>query len=288
MKGIFYIMQEKIYQCECGKVFTQPMNYAKHIQHLCPLNPDFSACKYCGKKQSDKYLLAHEPKCLKNPDRIKAPSAIKYLEHQKLNNQPRFCIYCGKFCKNLPSESNHLRYCRKNPANFEKYAEIDRRKAETLQLKTCKSHRPGYASTPEKEVLRRQHISETMKKNPKAGGKRHGSGRGKKGWYKGYFCDSTYELVYIIYNIDHNIPFKRCDLEYTYSYKGEIHKYYPDFELPDGSLIETKGYHTELVDVKIAAVKDRNITVLYEKDLAYAFQWVKDNYTYDQLSDLYT
>ena len=53
-----------------------------------------------------------------------------------------------------------------------------------------------------------------MKKNPKSGGLRHGSGKGKKGWYKGIFCDSTYELVFVIYYKDHEIPIKRSELKY--------------------------------------------------------------------------
>ena len=41
--------------------------------------------------------------------------------------------------------------------------------------------------TVESEQKRRQKISETMKKNTLAGGLRRGSGKGKKGWYKGIF-----------------------------------------------------------------------------------------------------
>lgn len=40
----------------------------------------------------------------------------------------------------------------------------------------------GKAGTEEREIIRRKKISETMKKNPKAGGLRKGSGRGIKGW----------------------------------------------------------------------------------------------------------
>lgn len=133
----------------------------------------------------------------------------------------------------------------------------------------------------------RKKISESTKKNPLAGGKRHGSGRGKKGWYKNYFCDSTYELVYVIYNIDHNIKFERCNLIYPYTYNCEEHLYYPDFILQDGSLVEIKGYHTDRVDAKLRAVTDRNIIVLYEKDLKYAFDYVKETYKYNKLVDLY-
>jgi hypothetical protein len=52
----------------------------------------------------------------------------------------------------------------------------------------------GIASTPEKEELRKQKISESMKKNKLSGGIRIGSGRGKKGWYKGH-CSQSKELL---------------------------------------------------------------------------------------------
>ena len=76
-------------------------------------------------------------------------------------------------------------------------------------------------------------------------------------------------------------------IEYIYQYKGENHKYYPDFELADGTIIEIKGYYSEVVDIKAASVTDRPIKILYEKDLQYAFDWVRGHYIYDQLSDLY-
>ena len=219
------------------------------------------------------------------------------------------CKYCEKECKNANSLRNHERLCKLNPNrqvnpatgkpawNRGLTSQIDSRvlagdslsksiisgiaKAKTLGTYSC----TGRASSEEAELNRKQKISETMK--VVGGGYRYGSGRGKKGKYKGYFCDSTYELVYIIYNIDHNIPFKRCERYYTYEIANQVHKYYPDFELADGTLIEIKGYYTELVDIKLKSIKDRTIKILFEKDLKYAFDWVKQNYTYSQLSDLY-
>jgi hypothetical protein len=128
--------------------------------------------------------------------------------------------------------------------------------------------------------------NDCKKKN--SGGLRHGSGRGKKGWYKGYYCDSTYELAYVIYNIDNNINFKRSEIVIPYSYKNKNHNYHPDFE--NGStLIEVKGYHTEQVDAKIKATKEAgyNLQMLYKDDLKYAFDFVKDNYEYKNIEDLY-
>jgi hypothetical protein len=48
----------------------------------------------------------------------------------------------------------------------------------------------GRYADEEREKERRKKISETCKKNKKTGGYR-GGGRGKKGTYKGYFCDSS-------------------------------------------------------------------------------------------------
>ena len=50
----------------------------------------------------------------------------------------------------------------------------------------------GKGSTPEKELERRRNISKSMKNNPKAGGLREGSGRGKKMWYESKIAGKVY------------------------------------------------------------------------------------------------
>lgn len=118
------------------------------------------------------------------------------------------------------------------------------------------------------------------KGNPtgKMGGQRDKGGRSKSGYYKGHFCGSTYELVYTIYNLDHDIPFERNTKGFPYEYKGKIYNYYPDYITPDG-YVEIKGYWSELVDVKANAVsKLESIKILYEKDLQYAFEYVSKTY----------
>ena len=98
----------------------------------------------------------------------------------------------------------------------------------------------------------------------------------KCGYYKGIYCGSTYELVYTIYNLDHNIPFERNKKGFPYKYKGRKHTYYPDYITPDG-YVEIKGMWTDKVDAKLAAV-DQPIKILYKKDLKYAFDYVSDTY----------
>ena len=98
----------------------------------------------------------------------------------------------------------------------------------------------------------------------------------KCGYYKGIYCGSTYELVYTIYNLDHNIRFERNTKGFPYEYGGKTHHYYPDYITPDG-YVEIKGYWTDKVDAKLAAV-DEPIKILYKKDLKYAFDYVSKTY----------
>jgi hypothetical protein len=130
----------------------------------------------------------------------------------------------------------------------------------------------GKASTKEKEQLRREKISISAKKNRNSGGRRLGSGRGKKGWYKGFFCDSSWELAWVIYHIDHNIKFERNNEGFDYFFNGEIHKFHPDF-IKGKIYYEIKGYKTKEVDAKIAQFPYK-IIVLYEKDLKEIFDYV--------------
>ena len=104
----------------------------------------------------------------------------------------------------------------------------------------------GKASTPGKEQERRKRISETMKRNPNAGGLRKGSGRGHKCWYESpiagkVYLRSTYELEYCKYLDRNGIQWKQNTEGFTYEFKGKVHRYFPDFILLNENLyIEIK------------------------------------------------
>ena len=83
-----------------------------------------------------------------------------------------------------------------------------------------------------------------------SGGLRKGSSRGKCGWYKGYWCDSSYELAWVIYALEHNIKFKRNLEGFPYVYKDKVHKFYPDF-IVGGKYLEIKNFRSDLTDAKI-------------------------------------
>lgn len=92
----------------------------------------------------------------------------------------------------------------------------------------------------------KQRLSASAKER-KLGGYIKGSGRGKSGWYKGFWCDSSYELAYVIWALDHNIPINRNILRFPFTYKGKIKFYIPDFIRLDRKdyFIEVKGYFSD-------------------------------------------
>lgn len=108
-----------------------------------------------------------------------------------------------------------------------------------------------------------------------SGGLRRGSGRGKSGWYKGFWCDSSYELAWVIYQLDHNRPFERNRVKYQYTWKSQIRTYTPDF-IQNGEIIEIKGFMTEQTRAKLVSVP--NLKVLFASDMRVEFDYVKHTY----------
>lgn len=134
-----------------------------------------------------------------------------------------------------------------------------------------------------------KHTNESKIKLTKCGGYKKGCGRGKKGWYKGYWCDSTWELAYIIYNINNQIEFKRYDGSFNYIYNNKNYKYYPDFILNDNTIIEIKGYETEKDLFKYNSIDSNLYTlkILKKKDIEPMIKYVKNKFKIQNLYELY-
>ena len=118
------------------------------------------------------------------------------------------CVFCNRWFKYRHTLRYHEKVCPVNPDAI-----------------PVKGH-PFSESAKEK-------MRETNNQKHLMGGHRKGSGRGKKGTYKGYYCDSSWELAYVVYNIDHDIQFERNETTFTYVFDGKEHKYLPDFSIGD-------------------------------------------------------
>lgn len=110
------------------------------------------------------------------------------------------------------------------------------------------------------------------------GGYREGSGRGKQGWYKGIHCDSSWELAYLVYHLDHNLYIERCKEKRQYVWNNKQHTYYPDFITNDG-IIEIKGYSTD--QWKSKEEQNPDVIVLYKDDMKLYLDYVTNTYGTD-------
>lgn len=113
------------------------------------------------------------------------------------------------------------------------------------------------------------------------GGYRTGAGRSKGGWYKSIWCDSSWELAWVIYNIDHNISFIRNTKGFSYKINNKTHNYYPDFIIGD-LFIEIKGRLLEKDKFKIAQFPFK-LKVLFKSDLKNILKYVTDKYGRDYI-----
>lgn len=123
-----------------------------------------------------------------------------------------------------------------------------------------------------------------------SGGFRQGSSRGKSGWYKGYWCDSSYELAWVIYQLEHGVKFTRNKEGFHYEFNGKSHKFYPDF-IVDDKYIEIKNFSSAQLDAKLKWFPHK-ITVLYKKNLKRELDYVISRYgknfidLYDERKDI--
>ena len=208
----------------------------------------------------------------------------------KCNNEhTKNGIFCSRICANSRKHSEETKLKQSISAkNSEKLKLINnsKRAPRVSQCVICNNTIPNTKSIYSKtcsSICTNKLISINSK--TKTGGFREGSGRSKSGYYKGLYCGSTYELVWIIYRLDNNLPVKRFDGFIIYDTNK---KYFPDFII-DNTIIEIKGFYTESVSKKALAAKEAgyNINILYKSDLEKEFQWVKNNYKYKFIEELY-
>ena len=110
-------------------------------------------------------------------------------------------------------------------------------------------------------------ISNTAKLNKKSGGYRPGSGIGKSGWYDNIWCDSTWELAFVIWCKNAGKHIIRNKKRFSYVYEGVSHHYTRDFVV-DGVLYEIKGRRVidDLIQKKLDSV-DEKIIILLSDDM---------------------
>ena len=114
----------------------------------------------------------------------------------------------------------------------------------------------------------------------KIGGYRKEAGRGKMGRYKGYYCNSSWELAWVIYQLDHKVKFERNSRGFEYEFEKRKLKFYPDFVIDGGEYVEIKGWITKKDEEKIRQFQFP-LNVLYKKDIIPILEYVAGKYGKD-------
>lgn len=203
-------------------------------------------CKYCEKEcKNANSLRCHERFCKANPNRD-----LVYISHLDRTGKS------ATVGKHLIHKGDVQRYVDDHDLTvfLNEGWEVGMKLSSISKLSstTKRNHQSGIitgrAKTAELEEARKLKISAKMIGNDhwKFNNNR---GNGKKGWYKGIFCDSAWELAFVVYNIDHNIPIQRCKQIFEYEMDGRHHTYHPDFITPEG-IIEIKGIWNNISRLK--------------------------------------
>lgn len=97
----------------------------------------------------------------------------------------------------------------------------------------------------------------------------------KKDGLKVFFCDSSWELAFVVYHIENKLNIKRCDVKYKYIIENTEHIYTPDF-ITDEGIIEIKGRRD--YKAKIKEEKFPNVIVIDKTKISTYLDYVINKY----------
>lgn len=207
--------------------------------------------------------------------------------------------------------NNKGKYCSRKCANSRQWSEADKLKKSissnnSLKVQLAKEAQKGKKKGPMsddiKEKIRKttkkqyqegrkvkpRTITEELKRKLREHALRRNFGgynpnsikKHKKGKYKNYWCDSSWELAFVIYNIDHEIKFERNNKKFKYYLYNSKRNFIPDFLLEDGTYVEIKGYVGVEAKAKIEQFKEK-LEVIDSQKIKKYLEYVQEKYGKD-------
>lgn len=248
-----------------------------------PISYERKSAKFCNSSCAAKY---NNQKRKESGWKRTEESKKKVSNTLKNREYLRPCIKCGKIIKSHSSGTNIICDACKNIRQTSKLIKTCCVCNKEFQLNNYKSCRKTCCKKCQSQLGYQTKILNNLDH----GGYRQNSNKQYGGYYKGIWCDSRWELAYLIYHLDHNIPIKRCTNYFIYSdNENKIRKYYPDFIINNSTYVEIKGRWRDNLNKKINAVKTTGsqIIVLFKKEIQLYLKYCYNKYhTYD-LSILY-
>lgn len=263
-------------------------------------------CPHChkliSKSNFNRHLTSHEM----HPEYQASLKTRQTVDHDGLN-----CKYCGKLCKNKNSLAQHECRCSENPnriklnnlgggnAGIKAMQAINKQRGHAWNkglTKNTDNRVAKYSATIQKlhddgkfdysknkhtdatkEKIRQQKLELCAKQGTNL------CGKGLRGYYKGFYCQSSWELAYVIYQLEHNIDIKRNTKGFKYTLDGIERSYFPDFyEVAANTYIEIKGYYDRKTKEKEKQFpKNEKLIIFREKEMKPILDYVISKYGKD-------
>ena len=132
-----------------------------------------------------------------------------------------------------------------------------------------------YCSEECRKIGRHQKLSNLARNNNFGGYVANSIKKHHHGNYKGIHCDSSWELAYLVYCLEHNIDIKRCTEVRYYKVNEKICKYFPDFVV-NNEIIEIKGFYDKGAQIK--SKQNPDIKVLLYDDIKEMLEYTISKY----------
>lgn len=233
------------------------------------------------KKKSEKY----QEKYNSNPKKCK--NCYDAIEYKNRHN-----IFCSHNCAaSYNNKNRQVEYSVETLENLKRIAELNFKNKVKKEIKKninlCQVCFKEFITTYKnknnkncsKECKNKWHSLNNFKQNKTFG---------KCGYYRGIFCASSWELAFLIYNLDLNKDIKRCEHVFKYKLDNQEHLYFPDFMMEE-VIYEIKGRELEDVALKTKSVIEagHRIEIIRKKQIEPMIKYIKEKYKIKDITKLY-
>lgn len=262
--------QQKTYQCECGQIFDNPQKFNAH-KSWCRIhlgdekyNQRLNLQKQFAEIGKENAQIQHEESLTRKKEELE-----QWISEQHT------CEKCGKI---MTEKYGSGRFCSKSCSckhnRTEQSIYLLKEKLATKNLISYELHpnqcvicgaKLSYDDRYKKtcsDECRFKLISLKISQRTSQSNSPSSKYGYKYGNYRGIFCDSSWELAFVIWCIDHELNIERNIDWFEYDYEGK-RLYSPDFKI-DGIYFEIKNFYSDKMKSKIQQFPQNKTLVIID------------------------